>query len=56
MVYVRPAHGRDQELINSVLRPLKRRFPRGPIPGSQSRMVRYGEKHLRSYRPQNNYR
>ena len=56
MVYVRPATGRDQELINSILRPLKRRFPRGPIAGAQERMKRYGEKHLRFYRPQADYR
>ena len=56
MVYVRPRTGRDQELINSILRPLKRRFPRGPIAGAQLRMRRYGEKYLRFYRPQAEYR
>ena len=55
MVYVRPRTGRDQELINSVLRPMKRRFPRGPIPGAQGRMSQYGAKHLRNYKPQNHY-
>ena len=56
MVHVRPLNGRDQELINSVLRPYKRRFPRGPIQGAQTKMKQYGEKHLRTYRPQSDYR
>ena len=56
MVHVRPLNGRDQELINSVLRPYKRRFPRGPIQGAQSKMRQYGEKHLRTYRPQSDFR
>ena len=56
MVYIRSHPGRDQELINNILRPLKRRFPRGRIAGAQSRMIRYGEKHLRHYKPQSDYR
>ena len=56
MVYVRSHQSRDQELINSILRPLKRRFPRGPIPGAQNRMKQYGLKHLKTYRPQTDYR
>ena len=56
MVTVRIKFGRDQEYINSKLRPFKRRFPRGNIPGAQEKMKRYGINELRYYRTQFKYR
>ena len=52
MVSVRLQSCRDQEYINSKLRPHKRRFPRGPIPGSQRKMKLYGQQQLRKYKTQ----
>ena len=52
MVTVRIKYGRDQEFINSKIRPYKRRFPRGNIPGAKDKMKSYGAQELRSYRPQ----
>ena len=56
MVYVRYRYGIDQEQINAVLRPHKQRFPRGKIPGAQTRMKEYGRKRLSTYKPQLEYR
>ena len=56
MVIVRIRSCRDQDFINSKLRPNKRRFPRGPIPGSQIKMKNYGRQHLRFYKIQQPYR
>ena len=56
MVIVRPLQSRDQDFINSKLRPHKRKFPRGPIAGAQLKMRSYGRHKLRSYRPQAEYR
>ena len=56
MVIVRGAHARDQDFINSKLRPSKQRFPRGAIPGSQEKMKNYGIRRLRTYRPQLEFR
>ena len=50
MVSVRAQSCRDQDFINSKLRPNKRRFPRGPVPGSQAKMKQYGRRHLRYYK------
>ena len=56
MVTVRVKYGRDQEFINSKLRPFKRRFPRGSVPGAKDKMKHYGLSELRLYRPQIKYR
>ena len=56
MVITRSQACRDQDFVNSKLRPNKLRFPRGTIPGAKQKMLRYGEKHLRNYRPQIDYR
>ena len=56
MVLVRSAHSRDQDFINSKLRPSKQRFPRGSIPGAQLKMKNYGAKKLRTYKPQLDFR
>ena len=52
MVILRAKYGRDQDYINSKLRPTKQRFPRGRIEGASERMRHYGMYHLRHYRPQ----
>ena len=44
--------GLKQEHINSILRPHKQKFRRGPIPGAQAKMKQFGEKNLLFYRPQ----
>ena len=56
MVTVRVKYGRDQEFINSKIRPYKRRFPRGTIAGAKERMKDYGLRELRKYRPQIKFR
>ena len=56
MVTVRIKYGRDQDFINSKLRPFKRRFPRGSIPGAKERMNSYARTELRFYRGQIKYR
>ena len=56
MVTIRIKYGRDQEFINSKLRPFKRRFPRGSVPGAREKMNRYGRQELRLYRGQTKYR
>ena len=55
MVIVRALCGKDQEYINSRLRPNKRKFPTGRIPGAQLKMTSYGQYRLRSYQPMNRY-
>ena len=52
MVICRAKYGRDQEYINSKLRPHKQRFPRGRIDGATELMKDYGLRQLRRYRPQ----
>ena len=56
MVTLRVKFGRDQEFINSKLRPYKRRFPRGSIPGVKEKMKNYGVQELRHYRTQIKFR
>lgn len=56
MVTVRVKFGRDQDFINSKIRPYKRRFPRGNIPGAKEQMKNYGSQELRPYRPQIKFR
>ena len=55
MVVVRALCGRDQDYINSRLRPNKRKFPTGRIPGAQLKMKSYGQYRLRTYKPMSNY-
>ena len=52
MVILRIKYGRDQDYINSKLRPSKQRFPRGRIEGAGELMRNYGYHQLRRYRPQ----
>ena len=56
MVTIRVKFGRDQEYINSKLRPYKRRFPRGSIPGAKEQMKNYGFRELRYYKSQIKFR
>ena len=56
MVFVRYRYGIDQEQINAALRPHKQRFPRGKIPGAQTKMKEYGHKKLSTYKTQLAYR
>ena len=56
MVLIRSQSARNQDYINSKLRPFKRRFPPGPIPGAQTKMREYGHRKLRQYLPQQDFR